>query len=295
MNRLLYISMLALLCGGCMERRVRISTQPDGVMVFVNDQPVGISPCEIKVPPQRDELFSDPYIIEATAENHLPVMYYLPPRRKSSMAVEEVHLKLTPMEGTALLAPPAAPRPNPAPIPDEIPTARPLVQDPVSPPEEPSPPAETGPAAPILVQRLDAQAPTSAIRFNCEVRLVRMKDGATLIHASTLGTWSDRDALGDLLAKRIQTQWPDGRLAVISFRNRRRSPAGKTIASKMTDLLARKLELGSEFQTVRTFDLVDSGIDPMEWGHSDILKHKALAPHLAAADYVLLGGTSESA
>ncbi len=308
MNRLPAILLLALLCSGCLERTVRISTHPAGAKVFVNDRLVGTSPCTIHVPPPADAIFSDPYIIEAHADHHLSAMYYLPTASANTLRAEEVELRLTPLAGTTMLRE-AKPKPFPKPMPlelDPVNPPDPATTEPVTPdPVTPKPAQENEPAAepaepieentePVLAQRLEAAAPAEAMRFNCEVRLIRMSDGKTLVHASTLGAYSDKFKLADLLAERVRKHWPRGRLAVITFRNRRHSPAGKSLAIEMTDLLASTLgdhRFGAE---IKTLDLEKSGIDNHGREHPDVLKNKALLPHLKGADYVLLGGVSET-
>ncbi len=317
MNRLLTI-LLLLLCSGCMERRIRVTTHPAGAKVFVNDQLAGISPCTIRVPAPKDEIFSDPYIIEAHKDNYLSAMYYLPVAAPNTMLDEQVELRLAPLAGTEMLRRPAKPFPRPAlaePDPAGPPRSKPpriatkpkpAVTTPADPdPMEPEPvdpetaitppakPTEPDPE-PILARPLNSQTPTAAMRFNCEVRLIRMSDGKTLVHASTLGPYSDKYKLASLLAGRIRKQWPRGRLAVLTFRNRRHSLAGKALAAEMPDLLAAGLGNLNFAGEIKTLDLENSGIENHDREHPDILKNKALAPHLVGADYVLLGGVSET-
>lgn len=42
----LCLSGLAL--GGCLERRIRVTSEPSGARVWLNDEPIGLTPCEAR-------------------------------------------------------------------------------------------------------------------------------------------------------------------------------------------------------------------------------------------------------
>ncbi len=50
-NRVLKIGMLALLAAtltGCVERQIRVTSEPSGARVWLNDQEIGVTPCDAR-------------------------------------------------------------------------------------------------------------------------------------------------------------------------------------------------------------------------------------------------------
>ena len=68
MGRVFVLILLVLCCGGCVERRIEITSEPPGALVWVNDQQVG------RTPTQASFLYHGVYDVRLRLEGFEPLV-----------------------------------------------------------------------------------------------------------------------------------------------------------------------------------------------------------------------------
>ncbi len=79
---LIVIAIIQLACSGCVRRRLTIRSNPPGAVVYVDRQPVGVTPVSTKFTyygTRHIELVRDGYETTAVHENFNPRWYQIPP------------------------------------------------------------------------------------------------------------------------------------------------------------------------------------------------------------------------
>ncbi len=139
---------------------------------------------------------------------------------------------------------------------------------------------------------------TATRQIAADVRLVRVRDAAVVASASGRAAPARLDGLARSLSKELSTtRLPDGaKVAVVTFRNRSETRAGKATASELADKLSGALQAAGTWRMHERIDLskvLDEKDFALSQGNSaKLLAKPEMQRRLAGVDYLVVGAVS---
>jgi len=127
----------------------------------------------------------------------------------------------------------------------------------------------------------------------CEVRLVRVSDGAIMASASDYDELDDLDDLAESLADDLEDgKAKEGKaVAVASLRNRTGSKQCRQLADELQEKLIGELTNSGYFVMRERLEL-RAILDEKDLESSSVVRNPKVQSKLANVDYLLLGGVS---
>ena len=130
---------------------------------------------------------------------------------------------------------------------------------------------------------------------SCDLRLVRVSDGAAIGEASGRGKLEELEYLAKALARKLRedAMIKDESVAVVTLRNRDGTPQGRAAADELADKVAGALIATRWFEVKERIDL-RSILEEKDLEASDIVKNPKVAEKLAGVKLIVIGGVTLS-
>jgi hypothetical protein len=132
--------------------------------------------------------------------------------------------------------------------------------------------------------------------ISCDLRLVRVSDGAAIGEASGRGKITELEYLAKALAEKLREDSliKGESVAVVTLRNRDGGPQGRVVADELADKVAGALISTRWFEVKERIDLRPV-LEEKDLEASDIVKNPKVAGKLAGIKLVVIGGVTLSA
>jgi curli biogenesis system outer membrane secretion channel CsgG len=130
---------------------------------------------------------------------------------------------------------------------------------------------------------------------SCDLRIVRISDGAVVATAGGQASPDKSDSLSKALAEKLREHMPvkGEPLAVVSLRNRSGAPEGHDVADELADKLTGALVRDGWFDVKERIGL-RSLLAEKDLEESDMVKSAKVREKLAGLKYIVIGGVSVS-